>query len=399
MTSTFGWLDQDEDQRKRMLQIVELFKDEGTVDELGIGAIRDTISDLLFPGTSVLHTRLRYVLFVPWLLGDVARQGLPPERATKELRRLEIKLIYALLKSGETEGVIGQQARDKLKRTPSSAYWAVTGRWGVRTRDTTIEGFFRAAKARADLRQIEPDSDDPGTLPHGRPTGLHPHLPKAPDDLLRACTFQLTREEADFLAEQIVKETTGSLLAWMVREQSPPGRTLWVWQHEHVDHFPAEQAEVVEHGRRFHSAIHGAGLLYNLLLAERRGSDESVGRYRDMLDAWREELASTRPLDGWDRPTFWSMLRRHNPRLAMPTQRFVDRWLDGLDQSAEVEQDGEMRALVAERERQLKGGRARLINQAALDQWRGDSGLVRLDYRWSVAGRLLDDLHQARAEA
>jgi len=50
-----------------MLDVVDLFRERDTVDEIGVGAIRHTISDILFPGTSTLHTRIRYVLFVPWL--------------------------------------------------------------------------------------------------------------------------------------------------------------------------------------------------------------------------------------------------------------------------------------------------------------------------------------------
>lgn len=65
VVSTFGWLDTDNEQRRKMLEVVDLFKEEGTVDELGIGSIRDAFADALFPGTSVLQTRLRYVLFIP----------------------------------------------------------------------------------------------------------------------------------------------------------------------------------------------------------------------------------------------------------------------------------------------------------------------------------------------
>ena len=32
-----------------MLEVVDLFKEEGTVDELGIGSIRDALADSLFP--------------------------------------------------------------------------------------------------------------------------------------------------------------------------------------------------------------------------------------------------------------------------------------------------------------------------------------------------------------
>ena len=43
------------------LEIVDLFREKGTLDELGIGAIRDAFADRFFPGTSTLHTRARYL--------------------------------------------------------------------------------------------------------------------------------------------------------------------------------------------------------------------------------------------------------------------------------------------------------------------------------------------------
>jgi hypothetical protein len=51
MTSHFGWLDTDEQQRRTMLEVVDLFRDKGILDEIGIGTIRDTIANALFPRT------------------------------------------------------------------------------------------------------------------------------------------------------------------------------------------------------------------------------------------------------------------------------------------------------------------------------------------------------------
>jgi hypothetical protein len=67
MSSNFAWLDYDARERRAMLGIVDLFREKGTVDELGLGVIRDAFADRLFPGTSTLHSRARYWLFVPWL--------------------------------------------------------------------------------------------------------------------------------------------------------------------------------------------------------------------------------------------------------------------------------------------------------------------------------------------
>ncbi|MBX3438179.1 MAG: hypothetical protein KF861_11860 [Planctomycetaceae bacterium] len=64
MASTFTWLDYSEHERRKMLDVIGLFGKKTTRDELGLGSLRDTFADLLFPGTSTIQTAARYVLFV-----------------------------------------------------------------------------------------------------------------------------------------------------------------------------------------------------------------------------------------------------------------------------------------------------------------------------------------------
>jgi hypothetical protein len=49
MTSTFTWLDYSEQDRRRMMDIVSLFTEPDTVDELGLGNVRDANRGSLFP--------------------------------------------------------------------------------------------------------------------------------------------------------------------------------------------------------------------------------------------------------------------------------------------------------------------------------------------------------------
>ena len=69
--STFSWLDYSEEQRQKMLDVVSLFREKETRDELGIGTIRDAFADIFFPGTSTIQTRARYFLFIAWLMKDL----------------------------------------------------------------------------------------------------------------------------------------------------------------------------------------------------------------------------------------------------------------------------------------------------------------------------------------
>ena len=63
--STLSWLDSNERERRAVLELVSALSEPGTLDELGIGSVRDTIADALFPGISTIQTRARYFLFIP----------------------------------------------------------------------------------------------------------------------------------------------------------------------------------------------------------------------------------------------------------------------------------------------------------------------------------------------
>ena len=104
------WLDLTATDRDKVRQVLTLFSEQGTVDELGLGSLRDMLSNTLFPGLSVLHTRLRYVLFIPWVYQQVEALG-PGHDPAQAGRERELQLIEALAASDDTRGIIGIMAR------------------------------------------------------------------------------------------------------------------------------------------------------------------------------------------------------------------------------------------------------------------------------------------------
>src|SRR5205085_1481129 len=99
--SSFAWLDFSETDRQRALDVVDLFREKGTVDELGIGTIRDAIADLLFPGTSTIMTRAKYYLLVPWVYRRLEEREVKSSEAAHVAKQDEITTIKALLAAGE----------------------------------------------------------------------------------------------------------------------------------------------------------------------------------------------------------------------------------------------------------------------------------------------------------
>lgn len=393
MASTLGWLDHDEQQRRTMLQVIEAFGEQGTIDELGLGGVRDAISETLFPGLSVLHTRARYLLFIPWIYAGVARDGHTGDRALGRGRLRELQLIDALLAGNETDGVIGLRARSSLKRLPSAAYWAALGRYRIRTLDTSIDGYCRALGRIRVSRHEQPHPDDPDLLTEPATPGWH-RLPPEPPGLLERATFRLTPNEAAYLLDRLTGAVPGSLLAWLLAR--PRQRRQWaasVWE-ERLPGLPVDLTQAIDQGRRLSQVMYGAAVLYNLLLAEAAKATQLGGHYRGLLEAWADELRGSGACVGWDRPGLWRLVRGRNPRISPPTNGFVERWAKlAAGRAAGIADDATARRLVADRELQLKGPRARLANPRALDQWRGESGLRRMDFRWAIGTRIVTDIH------
>jgi hypothetical protein len=392
-----------------MMEIVGLFKERNTVDDLGIGSVRDTLSDLLFPGTSTLHTRARYLLFLPWICLDIERASIPSRNGWDALKEREVALIFALLRGGETTGVIGREARERLKNFPSFMYWSALGQHGMRlhpvSRGQYIDGLdaFHAASSR---RVATGDLDGE---PDRRQRNWHAGLPTAPDGMLEQVTFTLDTTESEYLTERILANGAGSYYAHLLT--SPLAAAVEApWLHPAAIDAPTEAAETLEHAWTFSDVIHGAALFYNLLLAEAvheartQGgtleADDGRERYRAALDEWAVRIEGRgAAITGWDEPHFWHMVTGANRRVPGATTSFVQTWTRAVLELGprDVVADPRIRALIRRRELQMKGKLARLHNPRSLERWSGFAGADQLTFRWGQVQQTVADIVEPRA--
>jgi hypothetical protein len=344
---------------------------------------------------------VRYFLFIPWMYLRLERKRVPSAEVAERARQEEIKLIDALLASGDSDGTIGRLARRRLKRLPTHVYWQGLQRWGIRLYPGSQDQYHRSLDRFYQGRDHAPRTDDGEPVPGGRMRNWHAGLPDAPADFPRAASMSLTREEADYLRERIVQRAPGSLLAFMVDHDIPPEDVAFPWEHPRLADFPAANREELLHARNFSELMHGAQLLYNLILAEMRKWDEPEQDFSERMGEWTELTGARRgEYERWDRKRFWATAQRGNLRVLVPTRTFVERWLTLAIESAgtDITRSDTARTLVRERERQLKRGQARVNGGRPLELWGGDSGSRQLDYRWAgTVRRFLADIQDGRA--
>lgn len=389
--SVLAWVDFGQQHREDMDRLLDAFRDESTVDELGIGTIRDTFAEMLFPGTSTLHTRARYLLFVAWQVSTVAAQRHHLERALTELRSAEVRLIEALLRGEPDGGVLGKVARAALKRMPSEVYWSATGRYGIRRCDEGIQQHFRSVTSSPTL----PIDEEDGAL-HRHSDPHFGALPPPPDDLYDVTTFDLTPDEAEFLSDRILATCPDTYLEWLVRHRTP-GTASYAWDEALSTGLEGSPARALAHARRLHHLYEGAPLLYNLLLARLADWDEAVELYTARLDAWGSSEGVATAVAEWDREDFWRCVLDHRGRIHVGTRDFVDRWVNlVLEDPGGAWRSPEAAELVRTRERKLKGVRSRFVNRDVLASWRGGSGVGGLQYRWPNTRTLVNDIRRAQ---
>jgi hypothetical protein len=133
--------------------------------------------------------------------------------------------------------------------------------------------------------------------------------------------------------------------------------------------------------------MHGASLVYNLLLAEQKAGGEFVDHYRAELADWWSGLQVRRvDLDVWDRLAFWRLTQDRKTRVRAVTRKFVDDWMTlALTASslAAVVDSVAARRLVTNQEQAVKPGRARIGTPRTTENWEGSSGSAQLNYRWN----------------
>ncbi|ACU89410.1 DUF6361 family protein [Desulfomicrobium baculatum] len=409
MTASLTWLDHDSAAYERSLRLLALFKEKESRDELGIGAIRDAIADRLFPGTSTIQTRLRYMCFIPWIYAGLEKHRVPANEMLSKGREAEARLMVELGKTEKT-GVIGREAGATLKRLPSSIYWSGMGAWGLRRFQSSQQEYHRSVEKLYALRKSRTRRDDGEWLDEQSHDTWYAHLLRLkPSNFPTGMDFNLTKQEASLLVECLQRHQRDSLLAWLARSaETLTDRVAcdFPWQHPKYETFPLAHRNCLYQGRIFSFLHKGAALLYNLQLAELYAELVTTGgsapssseinpeKYREALKDWTND-SEFHQLAVWSPTSLWPEVVAQGHSINGQTRTFVEQWWQiVLHNGASVSDSKDARNLIRMREKR-KGPQSRFVNRNALKQWGGSAGTARLVYRWPTAQTFINDLQKA----
>ena len=397
--SSLGWLDFDAAAADRVARLLHALQEPATLDVLGLGSVVNTLSNMLHPGTSYIHTNLRYLMFVPWILQGLEAERVAPGDFSRRLRHDEARLIDCLRHLGPGQGVIGYQAGRNLKRMPSSIYWGALREWGLRRVSLSLGEYAQRAAAMGRYRAAR---DDDGNVTDTSDP-IWAALPSPPADFLQGkINFDMRPDEARTLVENIRRKQPETLLGSLCAQPYVAADCTYPWDVPQTD-LPPQVAEVLHHARCFSELASGPQHAYNILVARRarqelRWETEEVEQVQlGKLSDWVQLVGSRRnELRSWvdDLPAFWKILRRNRRGpIRHGTRNFVTTIVElAVDNPEGFENNKDIHQVIRRREIRLKSNRARLGNRAALENWHGSPVGGRHTYRWSIAKAYLGEI-------
>ena len=301
-----GWVDYSREERETIKELLKVLGESGSLDELGVGIVRDSISDLLYPGTSVLHTRAKYYILIPELFKKAMKSGLTTGAEVRNLINTDQDRIARALRRAIDEetgtkaaGIIGGRSDRGVKMKPTRIYWNA-----LRTTEILCNGnmsFDDACSAVAGYNRktqnivIKYESDDDGGDADDAGVGNFA-LFNAPckeriEDYLDNPTLHLRKDEADYLRTQFlhVPVMKNTLMEYCLKTKTS-------YQGVALDDIPTEgMPEVLAHNlelaTEFANFIYGAYIVYNLLFIENGGeyaTAEEKSRLENKYKDWKK---------------------------------------------------------------------------------------------------------------
>ncbi|WP_295664429.1 DUF6361 family protein [uncultured Mucilaginibacter sp.] len=408
MKAGLGWIDFSEDHRNRVFSVIEMLNEGGTVDELGIGVMRDAIADYLFPGVSTIQTRPKYFILIPQLIQTYIKDyqaKLPLQRLSVWFIKYEHQLMHQLARSynyQDNNGVIGINVakNDKqLVRTASSVYWNGIRKHNIVDTNYSLNEYLAKNNLEGMSRNnMSGDQfDDDEGLAELATFKLNLPLFEETEKI----TMDLTAAEARYLRDQFRDNSSGkkepdNLLGQLMIHRELAVNAVATKDFSTFAEYllssgklPATTARFLKLAVKFEFITHGAHIRYNMMLHQQAG----VIDYSNEWTLWLKQLNDSQYLAEEFDLDF--LLLEIAPQTNPQTKIFLKNWYHGINEV--VPDINRLDKLVRQQEENNKKGRAKLGNKSG--EYKKWVGIETLSFRFSQVRAIVNDIYKPLEDA
>ncbi len=443
-----GFVNFNLDERTTVYKVLQMLREKGTIDELGIGRIRDAFSDAMFPGTSVLQGHAKYFVVLPSLFVQLLnkRKYISPRDANEKIIDMEINLTLQLLAGTEEKdqiAIVGgdtlkkaladgkKTAQDKAKyvlydpvyiykngmqtyniiRTSGNIYRSISD-WSKIFKDQPERkiGDTNSNKTKNGKEIDENGMDDAiefdttGKKPPFDTCGEEYDFTK--NGYERPMSIRLTKNEAGFLKRHIVNSCPDTLLTYILKTSQPIDKDYFktgaLLLGNNVPESCIRPYILSVHFSRFVRLLH---IIYEIVYAKKTEDEKTLGKVcgnfmncisdNEYVNACRQETVATiLEYVGLNRT---DPLRHFCEKASTILSEYISSGsafrMENITDLAFKEEFEPLETLVIRRERDVKGDkRSKLFNA---DKTWGRHGLSDpLTFRWRMAYTLITEINE-----
>lgn len=389
-----GWIDFSKTERDKVISVLDILGDKGVLDELGIAPIRDSFSDLFFPGTSTIQTRAKYFCIVPYTFKKLELDSEIYPVNLKALDDIENETAKCILnKYPDAKGVIGVNAINNnswVKRPPSSIYWAGLKRYKIFNSNSTIKKYLdflnNQKSARNNIKRLNNFSKDKENLDDenaGLNSKLHLfNIPTYKKDWMEKLDIKLTPEEGQFLKNQIITNCNDSMMAYILQEDLEDVLKLKKFSdlNDVIKLFPEKIQADYKLALDFSNFNNFLNVVYN-----KEAFDGKNDKANEEFIKLKKDLDNICDID----------INFIMTRLGVSNQ-YLKSFLNESKKCMENEEFDKLKETIKNREIFLKGqNRSRLDNSGRYNEDEWFAGTY-LDYRFSNAKVIMNDIFESQ---
>lgn len=405
-----GWIDFSNKDRERAKRLLSFIKPEGQLDELGVGYIRDAISNQIFPGISTIQTRAKYFFIVTNILRDFAKLNPSEKRKTTARNYLkthehEVKNRLRDLYDGkEGLGIIGVtlKERQQVKRNASEIYWngLQTYRF-LENGGLSLPQFLKNFSAPQTLERsvTNEEKDDLMEI-----EGLEKIKTPIDNHWFQNLQLGLTEDEQGFFKSQILQPSNFkaySLLVELMKNEELRNVFIdaltfqdFVMQAQEI-HFDIDVKENLVLAHDFSWLMEGVHLLYNHILKVHIFGANYTDYHLDEYIDWRTQIEQLMiDFKGFNP----SELYKHTKYSRNGTELFINAWWEYIKNTdPKALPSSDILKFIENRERLSKGKKSRLSKPASANtdvDIEKTIGLGRFQFRFFNAKTIVKDIFE-----
>ncbi len=398
MEAQIGWIDFSEKDRKKALDVIHLLQEQGAVDELGIGIVRDAFANIFFPGTSTVQTRAKYFFIVPYVMKEVC-DNTKNTSPLQIARNVYIEEHNCAKIMGDNDGVIGRDVLpDWVERKPSNIYWNGIKKLRIFTypKFSALEYYreelIRRAKKKKNDTQgnqtgEENEQDDYSSKASGQRSFWN--LPPEYNSSWREdLSIDLKPWEAKWMRQCISDNLQGSLFKYIVDNNldlellSTANDSFKALTDMVYDNVSDELKGLLILANQFNSLVYLCRILYNIILSD--GNNDKANKL------WENEQQRVKDVECLDIKTLLISLNVSNEGISS--------FLTDMKAYIVANKIDDAKKRVIKREVDLKDSkRAKLMRRGDFSNNAWIGGYL-LDYRFGSAARLIKDIYKAEKQ-